>query len=111
LRIRDVYPRSDFYPSRIPDPAIAKKRGEKFVAKLQRISVLFLSLSPNFQKYGFGIRTKPFSDPGVKKAPDPGSESAALSVIVKFFQPNVSKYVFQVSARSFGHIYSNFSTS
>ncbi len=32
------------------------------------------------QKYGFGIRDpkKPISDPGVKKASDPGSGSATL---------------------------------
>jgi hypothetical protein len=35
-------PRSDFYPSRIPDPATAKKRGGNFVAKLQNILVLFI---------------------------------------------------------------------
>jgi hypothetical protein len=42
-------------------------------------------LSLNSHKYGFGIqdpgseiRDKPIPDPGVKKAPDPGSGSATL---------------------------------
>jgi hypothetical protein len=30
-------------------------------------------LSLGSQKYGFAIRKKPIPDPGVKKAPDPGS--------------------------------------
>ncbi len=61
--------------------------------------VLFLSktLSPNSLKYGFGIRTNPFLDPGVKKAPDPGSESAALSVIVKNFVNQISPSMFSRS--------------
>jgi hypothetical protein len=48
---------------------------------------LFKKLSPSSQKYGlgirdlrFGIRKKPIPDPdpGVKKAPNPGSGSATL---------------------------------
>jgi hypothetical protein len=48
-------------------------------------------LSLSSQKYGFGIRDpeKTYSgsripDPGVKKAPDPGSGSATLVWMVKF---------------------------
>jgi hypothetical protein len=95
-----LIPDPDFYPSRIPDPKTAtKERGEKkfdvipfYVAtnftKLYIILVLKKKIWANFQriiellpkklslssqKYGFGI-----PDPGVKKAPDPGSGSATL---------------------------------
>jgi hypothetical protein len=47
---------------------------EKFLANFQRIIELFTQkLSLCSQKYGFGIRKNPIPDPGVKKAPDPGS--------------------------------------
>ncbi len=47
LRIRDVYPRSDFFPSRIPDPGSASKNlsilTQKMFSKLQEIwSGLFI---------------------------------------------------------------------
>ncbi len=103
LRIRDVYPGSWFLP--IPDPGSKnsnKREGwKKFVVitfyvatnftKLHIILVwmcwrkkcgpifkelknfLPKKLSKNSQNYGFGI-----PDPGVKKAPDPGSGSATL---------------------------------
>jgi hypothetical protein len=38
---------------------------------------------------GFGIRKKPITDPGVKKAPDPGSGSATLAMIKN---PQVADY-------------------
>jgi hypothetical protein len=50
-------------------------------ANFQRIVVLFTPKIVNkLLKYGFGIRDrkKPIPDPGVKKAPDPGSGSATL---------------------------------
>jgi hypothetical protein len=104
LRIRGVYPGSqipdpDFYPSRIPDLGswIQTKRlatnftkfktilflpaEEKSLGQIQRIiELLPKKLSLSSQKYEFGIRDpkKPISGPGVKKAPDPGSGSAAL---------------------------------
>ncbi len=49
-------------------------------------------LSPSLQKYGFGIRDPGsginlfrIPDPGVKKAPDPGSGSATLSFYLHWF--------------------------
>jgi hypothetical protein len=60
---------------------------KKFWANFQRIVELFLpkKLSISSQKYGFGIRDPGsgknlfrIPDPGVKKAPDPGSGSATL---------------------------------
>jgi hypothetical protein len=59
---------------------------KKIWANFQRIIELFTQkLSLSSQKYGFGIRDprsgirkKPIQDPGVKKAPDPGSGSATL---------------------------------
>jgi hypothetical protein len=75
-------PDPDFYPSRIPDPKTAtKERGEKkekkkILANFQRIIELFTQKIVNkLLKYGFGIRDP---DPGVKKAPDPGSVSPTL---------------------------------
>ncbi len=54
---------------------LKKKIWENF----QRILELFTQkLSQSSQKYG--IRKKPIADPGVKKAPDPGSGSATLSI-------------------------------
>ncbi len=49
-------------------------RKGKSWANFQRVyNFLPKKLSPSSQKYGFGIRKKPIQDPGVKKAPDPGS--------------------------------------
>jgi hypothetical protein len=55
---------------------------KKIWDNFQRILLKKLKLS---KKYGFGIRDKrsgirkkPIPDPGVKKAPDPGSASATL---------------------------------
>ncbi len=61
---------------------------KKIWANFQRITELFIQkLSLSSQKYGFGIRDPRsgknlfrIPDPGVKKAPDPGSGSATLSV-------------------------------
>ncbi len=106
-------PDPDFYPSRIPDPKKAmKETGEnKFVVKpffwainftsfifemlnkkiwanFQRLIELFTQkLSLSSQKYGFGIR-----DPGVKKAPDPGSGSAALHITVPTYAQDKNSY-------------------
>jgi hypothetical protein len=59
---------------------------KKMWPNFPRIMEVFTQkLSPSPQKYGFGIRDprsgipkKPIPDPGVKKAPDPGSGSATL---------------------------------
>jgi hypothetical protein len=79
-------PDPDFYPSRIPDPKTAtKERGEmhkeKILVNFQRIIELFpkkwvIKLSkiwvwnPGSRKNLF-----PIPDPGVKKKPDPGSQT------------------------------------
>jgi hypothetical protein len=43
-------------------------------ASFQRIIELFTKKNvKKLLKYGLGIRKKPILDPGVKKAPDPGS--------------------------------------
>jgi hypothetical protein len=53
-------------------------------------------LSISSQKYGFGIRDprsgirkKPIPDPGVKKAPDPGSGSATLANLTFHFEAGI----------------------
>jgi hypothetical protein len=93
LRIRDVYPGSRIliftHPgSRIPDPKTAtKERGEKKFGPIfkELLNLLPKKLSLSSQKYGLGIRDPGsrknlfrIPDPGVKKAPDPGSGSATL---------------------------------
>ncbi len=86
LRIRDVYPGSDFFPSRIrtvsiPDPGsssknlsiLTPKKSKKMVSKLKQIwSGLFIP-DPDADFLPSRI-----PDPGVKKAPNPGSGSATL---------------------------------
>ncbi len=95
-------PDPDFYPSRIPkqqqNRGVKKIRCHFFLCSLkfhkwkiiwvfkcwrkkcgsifkELYYFLFKKLSLSSQKYGFGI-----PDPGVKKAPDPGSGSATLSL-------------------------------
>jgi len=89
LRILDVYPGSDFFTSRILDPNCLLKMvlwsrkqccgflpipdpGSKNSNKRERWKKLDVKPS------GSGIRKKPIPDPGVKKAPDPGTGSATL---------------------------------
>ncbi len=51
-----------------------KVRKKKMWASFQRIIELFTKKNvKKLLKYGLGIRKKPILDPGVKKAPDPGS--------------------------------------
>ncbi len=78
IRIRDVCPGSEFFPSRIPDPNFfhpwsALKNSsiltQKNVSKLSEIWSGFFIPDPDFLL---------IPDPGVKKAPDPGSGSATL---------------------------------
>ncbi len=104
LRIRDYpnfYPESWFLPisdpwSRIPDATATttkKRRGvfEKFqkiiLANWHRIKVLFTQKNClSSQKYGFGIRDPEnlvvpwIPDPGIKKAPYPGSAPLGESI-------------------------------
>ncbi len=86
LRIRDVYPGSDFFPSRIRIFFHPRSRihiyefnyfNPKSCFKLSEIwSGLFIpDPDPDFL---------PIPDPGVKRAPDPGSGSATLLEHVKF---------------------------
>jgi hypothetical protein len=69
LRIRDVFTGSEFFPPRIPDLYFNPKN-------------LFL----NSRKYesGCGIPdfyTSQIPDPGVKKAPDPGSATLKIALV------------------------------
>jgi hypothetical protein len=82
LLIRDVYPGSDFFPSRIPDPG-----SELFPSRIPDFNPKKWFLSS--MKYDPGcssrIRILTFypsriPDPGVKKAPDPETGSATLPV-------------------------------
>jgi hypothetical protein len=64
-------PDPDFYPSRIPDPkTVTEERRENFQYALK-----YMVWDPGSGKNLFRIL-----DPGVKKAPDPGSGSATLVV-------------------------------
>jgi hypothetical protein len=66
LRIRDVYPGSRIWFLPIPDHG----------TRIQKS----LSSKLNSMGLGSGIRKKPIPDPGVKKAPDPGSGSETLAL-------------------------------
>jgi hypothetical protein len=93
LRIRDVYPGSDFFPSRIPDPIclhLGSASKNLSILTQKKPKKWFLSS----RKYDPGCSSRipgcssripdpnadflPIPDPGVKKAPDPGSGSATL---------------------------------
>jgi hypothetical protein len=70
LRIRDVYPGSDFFISRIRIKEFSTYFNPKKRFLSSRKSWLFIpDPDPDFL---------PIPDPGVKKAPDPGSGSATL---------------------------------
>jgi hypothetical protein len=59
---------------KIENNFIFEMRKKKIWANFQRVqNFLPKKLSLSSQKYGFGIRKKSIQDPGVKKAPDPGS--------------------------------------
>jgi hypothetical protein len=91
LRIRDVYPRSvdPGCLSRIPDPTFSHPR-----SRIRTFSIpdpgsasKNLSIFLSSRKYDSGCSSRildpdadflPIPDPGVKKAPDPGSGSATL---------------------------------
>jgi hypothetical protein len=68
---------------------LKKKIWAKYFKELLKLLPKKLSLSS--QKYGFGIRDPRsgknlfrIPDPGVKKAPDPGSGSATLQTILQY---------------------------
>ncbi len=98
LRIRDVYPGSDFFPSRIPDPnclhpgSRIRIKEFKYFNPKKKQKKWFLSSN----KYDPGCSSRipdpdadflPIPDPGVKKAPDPGSGSATLHTWPKKLSP------------------------
>jgi hypothetical protein len=71
LRIRDVYPGSEFFPSWFPDSRFKKIPGSRILIRIKECD----------PGCSFRIRILiflPIPDPGVKKAPDPGSGSATL---------------------------------
>jgi hypothetical protein len=86
-RIRDVYPGSDFFPSRIPDPnclhpgslsknlsiLTPKKAKNGFYAIKNMIRIVIPDPDADFLPLQI-------PDPGVKKAPNPGSGSATLFI-------------------------------
>jgi hypothetical protein len=68
------YPGSEFFTSRIPDPG-SRIRIKEF--KYFNPQILFI----NTRKYDLGCSSRiRIPDPGVKKAPDPGSGSATLAI-------------------------------
>jgi hypothetical protein len=90
LRIRDVDPGSDFFPSRIPDPICSHPRSRIRIKEFKYFNPKKWFLSS--RKYDLDcssrIRILTFylsqiPDPGVKKAPDPGSGSAKLILSMK----------------------------
>jgi hypothetical protein len=85
LRLRDVYPGSDFFPFRIPDPTFSHPGSRIRIKYFKYFNPKKWFLSS--RKYDPGcssrIRIPTFypsriPDPGVKKAPDPGSGSKTL---------------------------------
>jgi hypothetical protein len=100
LRIRDVYrgsgmfipdPGSRFFPSRIPDPNRfhpgSRIRIKEFKHFNQKNSFQALGNMIRVVHPGFRIRILTFyppriPDPEVKKAPDPGSKSATLVLLL-----------------------------
>jgi hypothetical protein len=85
LRTRDVYPGSDFFPSRIPDSNCLHPGSRIRIKEFKYFNPKKWFLSP--RKYDPGCSSRiqdpdadflPIPDPGVKKAPDPGSGSATL---------------------------------
>ncbi len=90
LLIRDVYPGSDFSPSRIPDPNCFHPRSRIRIKELKYFNPKIWFLSS--RKYDSGCSSRipdpdpdfllipdprsRIQDPGVKKAPDPGVKKA-----------------------------------
>ncbi len=89
LRIRNVYPVSGFFPSRIPSQKDSRIRirikefkyfNPKIVSKLSEIWSKIFIPDPN-------LDFLPIPDRGVKKAPDPGSTTLAGKWIRIFTKP------------------------
>jgi hypothetical protein len=94
LRIRDFYPGSEFFPSRIPDPG-QKDSGSRIRIRIQEFKYFKTKkLLLSSRKYDPGSSTKVripdpvldflhIPDPGsrVKRAPDPGSRSANTAML------------------------------
>jgi hypothetical protein len=82
LGIQDVYPGSEFFPSRIPNPGSASKN-----ASILTLKKLFLSSQKYCLIWGLfipdldpGPDFLPIPDPGFKKAPDPEYGSGFLPI-------------------------------
>jgi hypothetical protein len=75
LRIRDVYPGSEFFS--ILDPGSTSKNLSIFAQEI------VLVREPDFL---------PIPDPGIKKAPDPGSGSATLELRTNFLWDKILKF-------------------
>ncbi len=98
LRIRDVYPGSEFLPSRIQDPH-QRILTQKKISKLSEIwsGLFILNPNPDFL---------PIPDPGVKKAPDPGSATpvpyrywAVLGIEMSFESRSTRFYMTKIIER------------
>jgi hypothetical protein len=53
------------------------------VLKKKIIELYAQKIVTKLSKFGFGIRKKPIPDPGIKKAPDPGSATLYITLIFK----------------------------
>jgi hypothetical protein len=76
LRIRDVYPGSEFFPSRIRIKEFKCFNPKKWFLSSQKYILYGLFIpdpDPDFL---------PIPDPGAKTAPDPGSGSATLLICI-----------------------------
>jgi hypothetical protein len=85
LRIRDVYPGSDLFPTWIPDPNYLHPGSRIRVKEFKYFNPKKWFLSSRKYDPGCSSRIRMLTfypsripDPGVKKAPDPGSGSATL---------------------------------
>jgi hypothetical protein len=97
LRIRDVYPGSEIIPSRIPDKNFFRPASRIQIFSIPDTDSASKNLSILTQNNGFKrtsrIRILIFypsriPDPGVKKAPDPGSGSTVLDFSSYFLFTN-----------------------
>jgi hypothetical protein len=78
-------PGSEFFPSRIPDPIFFHPGSRIRIKELKYFNQKKWFLSTQKYDPGFSSRIRtpdpdflPIADPGVKKAPDPGTGSATL---------------------------------
>jgi hypothetical protein len=94
LRIRDVYPGSDFFPSRIPDLNCLYPGSRTRIKEFKYFNPKKWFLSSRKYDPGCSSRIRMLTfypsripDPGVKKEPDPGSRSATLYTSSQMFLP------------------------